>query len=108
MLLVGDSASNNVLGNETSLPITVDELIPLTRAVSSSAKRAMVVADLPFGYYQASPDQGYLTAVRFTKEAGAPCVKIVGHAAIAPVINHVVQGDRTSVVWWKWRLVRVD
>ncbi|MBW3631316.1 MAG: 3-methyl-2-oxobutanoate hydroxymethyltransferase, partial [Gemmatimonadetes bacterium] len=71
LLLVGDSASNNVYGNETSLPVTVDELLPLTRAVARSVKRAMVVGDLPFGSYQASPEQGYLTAVRFMKEAGA-------------------------------------
>ncbi|NYG60749.1 3-methyl-2-oxobutanoate hydroxymethyltransferase [Nocardioides daedukensis] len=92
MLLVGDSASNNVLGNETSLPITVDELIPLTRAVANSARRAMVVADLPFGSYQASPEQGYLTAVRFMKEAGAHCVKLEGGAEMAPVITKLVQG----------------
>ena len=49
VLLVGDSASNNVYGNETSLPVTVDELIPLTRAVSRSVRRALVVGDLPFG-----------------------------------------------------------
>ncbi|HEX5860973.1 MAG TPA: 3-methyl-2-oxobutanoate hydroxymethyltransferase, partial [Nocardioides sp.] len=55
VLLVGDSASNNVYGNETSLPVTVDELIPLTRAVSRSVRRALVVGDLPFGSYQASP-----------------------------------------------------
>ena len=71
LLLVGDSASNNVYGNETSLPVTVDELLPLTRAVARSVSRAMVVGDLPFGSYQASPEQGYLTAVRFMKEAGA-------------------------------------
>src|SRR3982751_4440115 len=49
VLLVGDSASNNVYGNETSLPVTVDELIPLARAVARSAQRSLVVADLPFG-----------------------------------------------------------
>ena len=92
MLLVGDSASNNVYGNETSLPVTVDELIPLTRAVSRSAQRAMVVGDLPFGSYQASPEQGYLTAVRFMKEGGAHCVKLEGGAEMAPVIEKCVQG----------------
>lgn len=92
MLLVGDSASNNVLGNETSLPITVDELIPLTRAVARSAKRAMVVADLPFGSYQASPEQGYLTAARFMKEAGAHCVKLEGGAEMVPVIEKLTRG----------------
>ena len=57
VLLVGDSAANNVLGYETTLPVTVDELIPLVRAVSRAARRALVVADLPFGSYQASPEQ---------------------------------------------------
>ena len=63
VLLVGDSASNNVYGNETSLPVTVDELIPLVRAVTRSAKRALIVADLPFGSYQASAEQAFYTAV---------------------------------------------
>jgi 3-methyl-2-oxobutanoate hydroxymethyltransferase len=92
LLLVGDSASNNVLGNETSLPVTVDELLPLTRAVARSVKRAMVVGDLPFGSYQASPEQGYLTAVRFMKEAGAHCVKLEGGAEMAPVIEKCTLG----------------
>ena len=92
LLLVGDSASNNVLGNDTSLPITVDELLPLTRAVSRSVRRAMVVGDLPFGSYQASPEQGYLTAVRFMKEAGAHCVKLEGGAEMTPVIEKCTRG----------------
>ncbi len=92
LLLVGDSASNNVLGNETSLPVTVDELLPLTRAVARSVKRAMVVGDLPFGSYQASPEQGYLTAVRFMKEAGAHCVKLEGGTEMAPVIERCTRG----------------
>ena len=92
LLLVGDSASNNVLGNETSLPITVDELLPLTRAVARAATRAMVVGDLPFGSYQASPEQAYLTAVRFLKEARAHCVKLEGGAEMVPVIEKLTQG----------------
>ena len=92
LLLVGDSASNNVLGNETSLPVTVDELLPLTRAVARSVTRAMVVGDLPFGSYQASPEQGYLTAVRFMKEAGAHCVKLEGGAEMASVIEKCTRG----------------
>lgn len=92
LLLVGDSASNNVYGNETSLPVTVDELLPLTRAVARSVTRAMVVGDLPFGSYQASPEQGYLTAVRFMKEAGAHCVKLEGGAEMAPVIERCTLG----------------
>ena len=92
LLLVGDSASNNVFGNETSLPVTVDELLPLTRAVARSVKRSMVVGDLPFGSYQASPEQGYLTAVRFMKEAGAHAIKLEGGAEMAPVIQKCTQG----------------
>jgi 3-methyl-2-oxobutanoate hydroxymethyltransferase len=92
VLLVGDSASNNVFGNETSLPVTVDELLPLTRAVARSTRRALVVGDLPFGSYQASPEQGYLTAVRFMKEAGAHAVKLEGGAEMAPQITRMTQG----------------
>jgi 3-methyl-2-oxobutanoate hydroxymethyltransferase len=92
MLLVGDSASNNVFGNETSLPVTVDELLPLTRAVARSTRRAMVVGDLPFGSYQGSPEQAYATAVRFMKEGLAHCVKLEGGAEMAPTIAKLVQG----------------
>ncbi len=92
VLLVGDSASNNVLGNTTSLPITVDELIPLTRAVSGAVSRSLVVGDLPFGSYQASPEQGYLTAVRFMKEGGAHCVKLEGGVEMAPQIERMTRG----------------
>jgi 3-methyl-2-oxobutanoate hydroxymethyltransferase len=87
VLLVGDSASNNVLGNESSLPITLDELIPLTRAVSRSVRRALVVADLPFGSYQASPEQAFHSAVRFMKEAGAHAVKLEGGVAMTPQVR---------------------
>lgn len=80
VLLVGDSASNNVYGNESSLPITVDELIPLTRAVVRSVNRALVVADLPFGSYQISAKQAFRTAARFMKESGAHAVKLEGGA----------------------------
>lgn len=92
VLLVGDSASNNVYGNETSLPVTVDELIPLTRAVARSARRALVVADLPFGSYQASPEQAYLTAVRFMKEAQAHAIKLEGGVAMTPQVRKLVEG----------------
>jgi 3-methyl-2-oxobutanoate hydroxymethyltransferase len=92
LLLVGDSASNNVLGNETSLPVTVDELLPLTRAVARSVKRAMVLGDLPFGSYQASPEQAYVTAARFMKEGLAHAVKLEGGAEMAPTIKKLVEG----------------
>jgi 3-methyl-2-oxobutanoate hydroxymethyltransferase len=87
VMLVGDSASNNVFGNETSLPVTVDELIPLTRAVTRSARRALVVADLPFGSYQASAQQAFHTAVRFMKEAGAHAVKLEGGEEMVPQVE---------------------
>lgn len=87
VLLVGDSASNNVFANETSLPVTVDELIPLVRAVSRSATRALVLADLPFGSYQASAEQAFHTAVRFMKEAGAHAVKLEGGLAVVPQVK---------------------
>ncbi len=92
VLLVGDSASNNVYGNETSLPVTVDELIPLTRAVSRSVRRALVVGDLPFGSYQASAEQAYLTAARFMKEGGAHCVKLEGGVEMVPQIEKLSRG----------------
>ena len=87
VLLVGDSASNNVFGNETSLPVTVDELIPLVRAVARSAPHALVLADLPFGSYQGSPEQAFHTAVRFMKEAGAHAVKLEGGLAMVPQVR---------------------
>ncbi|MFC5177210.1 3-methyl-2-oxobutanoate hydroxymethyltransferase [Nocardioides taihuensis] len=92
VLLVGDSASNNVYGNETSLPVTVDELLPLTRAVSRSAPHALVVGDLPFGSYQSSPEQAYATAVRFLKEGGAHCVKLEGGREMVPQIELLTRG----------------
>ncbi len=92
VLLVGDSASNNVYANETTVPVTVDELLPLTRAVSRSVSRALVVGDLPFGSYQGSPEQAYATAARFMKEGLAHCVKLEGGVEMAPQITRLSQG----------------
>ncbi len=92
VLLVGDSASNNVYGNETSLPVTVDELVPLVRAVTRSVRYALVVADLPFGSYQASPEQAYHTSVRFMKEANAHCVKLEGGEEMVPQVELLTRG----------------
>ncbi|GIG25706.1 3-methyl-2-oxobutanoate hydroxymethyltransferase [Cellulomonas denverensis] len=78
MLLVGDSIGNTMLGHESPIPVTVDEMIPPTRAVVRAARRAMVVADLPFGSYEASAEQALATAVRYLKEAGAHAVKLEG------------------------------
>jgi 3-methyl-2-oxobutanoate hydroxymethyltransferase len=91
VLLVGDSASNNVFGNETSLPVTVDELLPLVRAVTRSAERALVIADLPFGSYQASPAQCFHAAVRFLKEANAHAVKLEGGDEMVPQVEFLAR-----------------
>lgn len=90
VLLVGDSASNNVYGNDSTLSVTVDELIPLIRAVSRSTRRALVIADLPFGSYQASAEQCFHTAVRFMKEAGAHAVKLEGGIEMLPQVEKLV------------------
>ena len=78
VLLVGDSAGNNFFGEKNTIPVTVDELIPLTRAVSRSVKQALVVADLPFGSYESGPELALATSLRFFKEAGAHAVKLEG------------------------------
>ncbi|MFW0107985.1 3-methyl-2-oxobutanoate hydroxymethyltransferase [Rothia sp. P7181] len=91
LLLVGDSASNNVLGYESTLAITVDEMIPLVAAVSRGAQRSMVVADLPFGSYQASPAQAVETASRFMKEGGAHAIKMEASSAYAEHVKAITQ-----------------
>ena len=89
-LLVGDSAANTVYGYDSTLPITVDELIPLARAVVRSTKRALVVADLPFGSYERGPDQALETSIRFMKETGAHAVKLEGGVRVVEQIRKVV------------------
>ncbi|UGT45080.1 3-methyl-2-oxobutanoate hydroxymethyltransferase [Nocardia yamanashiensis] len=86
VLLVGDSAANVVYGYDTTVPITVDELIPLVRGVVRGAPHALVVADLPFGTYESSPEQALATAVRFMKEGGAHAVKLEGGERVADTI----------------------
>jgi 3-methyl-2-oxobutanoate hydroxymethyltransferase len=87
VLLVGDSAANVVYGYDTTVPVTVDELLPLVRGVVRGAKRALVVADLPFGSYQVSPQQALETAARFMKEGGAQAVKLEGGSRMAPHVE---------------------
>jgi len=86
-LLVGDSAANNVYGYETTLPVTVDELLPLVRAVVRSSKRAFVIGDLPFGSYEDGPSQALETAIRFMKEGGCQAVKFEGGERVAEQIR---------------------
>ncbi len=90
VLLVGDSAANTVYGYETTLPVTVDEMIPLVRAVVRGSRQAMVVADMPFGSYQASVPQALDTAARFLKETGCQAVKVEGGARVVPQVQALV------------------
>jgi 3-methyl-2-oxobutanoate hydroxymethyltransferase len=87
VLLVGDSAANNVFGHETTLPVTVDELLPLVRAVVRATQRTLVVADMPFGSYEEGPAQALRTAVRFMKESGAHAVKLEGGRSVAAQVK---------------------
>lgn len=90
-LLVGDSAANTVFGYDSTLPVTVDEMVTLTRAVARAAQRALVIADLPFGSYESGPDEALHTAVRFMKESGAHAVKLEGGVRSAVQIERIVQ-----------------
>lgn len=90
VLLVGDSAGNNHLGYENTIPVTVDQLVMLTAAVVRGTQRALVVADLPFGSYQVSPAQALETGARFLKEAGAGAVKLEGGVAMVPQVEALV------------------
>ncbi len=90
-LLVGDSAGNTVFGYDTTIPVTVDELIPLTAAVVRGAKRALVIADMPFGSYENGPDEALGTAIRFMKETGAHAVKLEGGVRSAKQIKRIVR-----------------
>ena len=100
VLLVGDSAAMVVFGHDTTIPVTLDELIPLTAAVVRGTSRALIVADLPFGSYQSSPEAALAAGIRFLKEAGAHAVKLEGGhrvlrqaedlvAAGIPVMGHL-------------------
>ena len=90
VLLVGDSAAMVVYGYDTTIPVTVDDLIPLTAAVVRGSSRALVVADLPFGSYQASPEAALHAATRFLKEAGAHAVKLEGGSRVIRQVEDIV------------------
>jgi 3-methyl-2-oxobutanoate hydroxymethyltransferase len=86
LILVGDSAADNVLCYESTVPVTVDELLVLVRAVVRGAKRPFVIADMPFGSFQVSDESAVANAVRFVKEAGADAVKVEG---AGPILSRV-------------------
>jgi 3-methyl-2-oxobutanoate hydroxymethyltransferase len=87
VMLVGDSAGNVVMGLSSTVPVTVDDILFMTRAVTRSTKRSLIVADMPFGSYEAGPEQALATAVRLMKEGGAQAVKLEGGARVAPQIK---------------------
>jgi 3-methyl-2-oxobutanoate hydroxymethyltransferase len=90
VLLVGDSAAMVVYGHDSTIPVTVDELIPLTSAVVRGTTRALIVADLPFGSYQASPSAALATGTRFLKETGAQAVKLEGGYRVIRQVEELV------------------
>lgn len=90
VLLVGDSAAMVMLGYDTTVPITIDELLVMVKAVTRSSKRAMVVADMPFGSYQADVADALRNATRLIKEGGATAVKIEGGSRVIPQVEALV------------------
>jgi 3-methyl-2-oxobutanoate hydroxymethyltransferase len=109
LILVGDSAADNVLGYDSTVPVTVDELLVLVRAVTRGAERAFVIADMPFGSFQVSDETALANAVRFVKEAGADAVKLEGAGpalsrvqaivgAGIPVMGHVGLTPQTATM----------
>jgi 3-methyl-2-oxobutanoate hydroxymethyltransferase len=111
IVLVGDSAANNVLGYADTVPVTVEELLMLTAAVSRGLRTPLLVGDLPFGSYEASDEQAIATAHRFVKEAGCDAVKLEGSAQRAraivkagvPVMGHVGLTPQTATALGGYR-----
>ena len=93
ILLVGDSLGNVVQGQDTTLPVTLDEIVYHTRLVARGAQRAMVVSDMPFGSYQISAEDAVRNACRCVKEGGAHAVKLEGGEAIAATIERIVAAE---------------
>lgn len=91
MFLVGDSASNIVCGNGTTLPISIDEMIFLAKGVVRAAQQALVVCDMPFGSYQISEEDAMRNAVKIMKETGCDALKLEGGEEILPIIKHLIQ-----------------
>ena len=90
VILVGDSASNVMAGHETTLPITLDQMIYHASSVIRAVKRSLVVVDLPFGSYQSNPDIALASAIRIMKETGAHAVKLEGGEQVKDSIKNIV------------------
>ena len=93
VLLVGDSVGNTVQGGETTLPVTLDEMLYHTRLVARVARRALVIGDMPFGSYQVSAEDAVRSAVRFVKEGGAAAVKLEGGCRVREAIARIVSAE---------------
>ena len=93
MLLVGDSLGNVVQGEDTTLPVTLDEVIYHTRLVMRGITRSLVVGDMPFGSYHVSPEDAVRSAIRLMKEGGAHAVKLEGGRTMAPTIKRIVEAQ---------------
>jgi 3-methyl-2-oxobutanoate hydroxymethyltransferase len=93
LLLVGDSLGNVVQGHDTTLPVTLDEVVYHTRLVARACRRALVVGDMPFGSYQVSPEDAVRSAIRLVKEGGAQAVKLEGGRGMAETIARIARAE---------------
>jgi 3-methyl-2-oxobutanoate hydroxymethyltransferase len=91
IVLVGDSAAMVVLGHDSTVPVTMDEMLFMTRSVSRAARRPLVVGDMPFGSYQVSDQEAVRNAIRFVKEGGADTVKLEGAGRMLPRVRAIVE-----------------
>ena len=94
VILVGDSASNVMAGNTTTLPITLDQMIYHATSVMRGAKRALVICDMPFGTYQVNPTEGVKNAVRIMKESGCDALKLEGGTEILDTVKAILADER--------------
>jgi 3-methyl-2-oxobutanoate hydroxymethyltransferase len=93
LILVGDSLGQTVLGYDSTLPVTLDEMLAATRAVRRGVRRALVIGDMPFGSYHDGAKSAVNSAIRFVKEGGAEAVKIEGGARRAPLVKAIVEAE---------------
>ena len=93
LILVGDSLAQTVLGYESTLPVTLDEMIAHTKAVRRAVRRALVVGDMPYGSYHESSRRAVESAIRFVKEGGADAVKLEGGSRRAPIVKAITEAE---------------